>query len=62
MASGGCDPKVVKKGEEVIKKWFKKGGVINQNLGDKSFPYLKQSAINSLFNSESFLIPLYLSL
>tara|TARA_R110002050_G_scaffold212928_1_gene349097 strand:+ start:13094 stop:15901 length:2808 start_codon:yes stop_codon:yes gene_type:complete len=42
MASGGCDPKVVKKGEEVIKKWFKKGGVINQNLGDKSFPYLKQ--------------------
>ena len=42
MASGGCDPKVVEKGEEVIKKWFKKGGIINQNLGDKSFPYLKQ--------------------
>ena len=37
-----CDPDIVKKGEEVIDKWFKKGGIISQNLGKDSFSYLKQ--------------------
>ena len=27
-----CDPKVLELGEKVIDKWFKKGGIISQNL------------------------------
>ena len=42
MASGGCSPEVIAAGEKVIKKWFKKGGSISQNLGKESFAYLKQ--------------------
>jgi len=38
----GCDPKVLALGEKVIDKWFKKGGIISQNLGKDSYGYLKQ--------------------
>jgi len=37
-----CDPKVLELGEKVIDKWFKKGGIISQNLGKDSGAYLKQ--------------------
>ena len=37
-----CDPKVLALGEKVIDKWFKKGGIISQNLGKDSYGYLKQ--------------------
>ena len=37
-----CDPKALELGEKVIDKWFKKGGIISQNLGKDSGASLKQ--------------------
>ena len=40
MAS--CDPRVLKKGEDIIDRWFKKGGIIDLNLGKDSSKFFKQ--------------------